>query len=333
MRSIMLCESPKSAARVYAPETLKQLEEMVGLDTAFYTKADVMANPAAFADVDFLFSTWGMPQMTEEEIRAAFPKVQCLFYAAGTVQAFARPFLNCGIKVFSAWAANAVPVAEYTLAQILLANTGYFHTSIAMSQKDEPQAQVIRSKFPGNYGVSVGIIGVGMIGKLTIEMLKDYKIDVWAYSPSLTEEKAAALGVKRSTIEEIFKNCLVVSNHMANLPQTVGILNKTHFASMRPYATFLNTGRGAQVVEADLAEVLAERKDLVAVLDVTDPEPPLEDSPFYTLPNCILTPHIAGSLGDEVHRMSEYMVRECDRYIHNEPWEYEVTMKMLERMA
>ena len=333
MRSIMFNNGPKSPKRVYAPETLKRLEEIAGLDPEIYDKETVLANPAAFADVDYLFSTWGMPVMTEEEIEIAFPNLKCVFYSAGSVQYFARPFLNRGIKVFSAWAANAVPVAEYTLAQILLANTGYFHTSIPMSVGREPEAQVIRGKFPGNYGVSVGIIGVGMIGKLVIDLLKDYKINVMAYSPSLTEEKAAALGVQRSTIEEIFEKCFVVSNHMADLPQTRGMLGKKLFASMQPYATFLNTGRGAQVVEEELIEVLRERQDLVAVLDVTYPEPPVEDSPFYSLPNCIITPHIAGSLGNEVHRMSEFMTEEFLHYINGETCEYEVTLKMLERMA
>lgn len=332
MRSIIF-NNGNSPKRVFAPETLQHLEKIAGLDSQFYTKDAVLADPAAFADVDYIFSTWGMPVLTEEEIKTAFPNLKCVFYAAGSVQFFARPFLNCGVKVFSAWAANAVPVAEYTLAQILLANTGYFHTSILMSVGKEPESQVVRSKFPGNYGVSVGIIGVGMIGRMVIELLKDYKIHVMAYSPSLTEEKAAALGVERSTIEEIFEKCLVVSNHMADLPQTRGMLGKKLFSSMRPYATFLNTGRGAQVVEAELAEVLQERPDLVAVLDVTSPEPPLEDCPFYSIPNCILTPHIAGSIGNEVHRMSEYMTAEFQHYISGKPCEYEVTLEMLERMA
>lgn len=333
MRSILISNNHQKAELVYSADIVQYLQENAGLDEGIYTKEQVMADPAAFADVDYLFSTWGMPAMTEAEIRAAFPKVKCLFYSAGTVQAFARPFLNCGIRVFSAWAANAVPVAEYTLAQIILANTGYFHTSVPASQGDAMGSRYIRDQFPGNYGVNVGIIGVGMIGGLVIEMLKNYKLNVLAYSPSLTEEKAARMGVKRATIDEIFATCQVVSNHLANLPQTVGILKKEHFASMLPYATFLNTGRGAQVVEADLIEVLQQRPDLMAVLDVTDPEPPLEGSAFYELPNCILTPHIAGSMGLEVHRMSEYMVTQFNNVVQGLPTQYEVDHKLLERMA
>lgn len=333
MRSVLISNFIQKASGVYPDETLAYLKEKAGLDDGIYTKEQIFATPDAFADVDYIFSTWGMPAMTEEEIKAIFPNVKCLFYAAGTVQAFARPFLNCGIRIFSAWAANAVPVAEYTLSQILLANTGYFHTSVPASKGEAVECRRIRDHFPGNYGTNVGIIGVGMIGGLVIEMLKSYKLNVLAFSPSLTEEKAARLGVKRATIEEIFANCLVVSNHLANLPQTVGIFKKEHFASMLPYSTFLNTGRGAQVVEADLIEVLQNRPDIMAVLDVTDPEPPVEGSEFYALPNCILTPHIAGSIGLEVRRMSEYMVTQFNNVVQGLPTQYEVDFKLLERMA
>lgn len=333
MRSIFLCENPNSIARVYPLEIQAQLKNLAGLMPDVYSKANVLKHPHGFRDVEFLFSTWGMPQMTEEEIAAVFPNLRAVFYAAGTVQAFARPFLHRGVRIFSAWGANGVPVAEYTLAQILLANTGYFHTSAIMRTGDAAAADTVRKKFPGNFDVTVGIIGAGMIGKMVIKLLKDYKINVMAYSLDLTPETANALGVQAATIEEIFANCQVVSNHLANLPQTVGMLKKAHFASMLPYATFLNTGRGAQVVEADLIDVLRERRDLMAVLDVTDPEPPEPNSPLYSLPNCILTPHIAGSIGNEVRRMSEYMAAECRRFLQGEPCQWEVTLPMLEYMA
>ena len=103
---------------------------------------------------------------------------------------------------------------------------------------------------------------------------------------------------------------------------------------MIPYSTFINTGRGAQLIEADLVKMLTERPDVTAVLDVTDPkEPPERDHPFYSLPNCVLTPHIAGSLGNEVVRMSEYMAEEFDSYVKGKPTRYEVSLKMLETMA
>jgi phosphoglycerate dehydrogenase-like enzyme len=246
---------------------------------------------------------------------------------------FARPFLHCGVKIFSAWIANAVPVAEYTVAQVLLANKGYYASEKLMQKACFKEAREAHQKYPGNYDATVGIIGVGAIGKFVCDMLKPFRLRVLAYSRSLTEEKAKALGVEKSDIETIFRTCHVVSNHLANNAQTQKVLTKEHFASMRPYATFINTGRGAQVDEEGMIEVLKERPDLTVVLDVTNPEPPVAGSPLYELPNCVLTPHIAGSAGDEVHRMSEWMADEFELFLQGKPCRYEVTEEMLKTMA
>ena len=144
---------------------------------------------------------------------------------------------------------------------------------------------------------------------------------------------AEQLGVEMVSLEEMFSRCAVISNHLANNAQTRGMLNYDLFSKMEPHATFINTGRGAQVVEADLVRALTERPDLTAVLDVTFPEPPEAGHAFYTLPNCILTPHIAGSIGDEVVRMAEYMAEECHAWLTHTPPRYEVTASMLATMA
>lgn len=321
MKKIYLCTKAETVKNVYAT------------DETVYTKDDVLSDPKKFKATEFIFSTWGMPTFTEEEIKSCLPSLKAVFYGAGTVQAFARPFLNCGVKVFSAWAANAVPVAEYTVAQIILANKGFFSSSRLAKTGDRKAASQNFRLYPGNYAAKVGIIGAGMIGKLVINMLKSYNLEALVFDPFLTDEKAKELGVKKVSLPVLFKECQVVSNHLANNEQTKGMLDGRLFESMLPYATFINTGRGAQVKEADLIKVLKERPDLTALLDVTFPEPPESDSEFYTLPNCILTPHIAGSAGNEVRRMGEYMKAEYEKFIQNEPCQYEVTLEMLKTMA
>lgn len=318
MKTIFLCENEKDLRSVY------------GTEERIYCKADVLQEPQSFRNTEYVFSTWGMPKFTEEEIRAYLPSLKAVFYGAGTVQAFARPFLNCGVKVFSAWAANAVPVAEYTVAQIVLANKGFFRT---MDYSDRAAARKVHGQFPGNFDVKIGIIGAGMIGKLVIQKLQDYALSVLVFDPFLPDETAKVLGVQKTDLMTLFSRCQVVSNHLANNAQTKGMLKGEHFAAMLPNATFLNTGRGAQVVEQELIEVLRERPDLTAILDVTYPEPPEEGSPLYSLPNCILTPHIAGSSGREVRRMGEFMKAEYESFLSGQPCKYEVTLKMLETMA
>lgn len=329
MKSIFLCNKKNSVEKVYA----ESFDKLPDVEKKVYTSTEVIAEPEKFADVEYVFSTWGMPSMSEEEIQKCFPSLKCVFYAAGSVQAFARPFLACGVKVFSAWAANAVPVVEYTLAQIILANKGFFAHSREMKKGNREAGKVMRAAYPGNYGENVGIIGVGMIGSQVAERLQNYKLNVLAFDPFLSEERAESLGIKKASLEEIFSTCRVVTNHMANNEQTKGMLDYKYFSKMLPYATFINTGRGAQVVEDDLVRVLEERPDVTAILDVTYPEPPAEGHAFYSLPNCFLTPHIAGSLVNETHRMAEYIIEEYERYINGDPCRYEVSFKMLETMA
>ncbi len=329
MKNIFLCENNNTVLNVYGSKTV----ENISGEGHIYNKEYLINNPDKFKNTEFVFSTWGMPKLSEEEIKHIFPDLKCVFYAAGTVQAFAKPFLNCGVRVFSAWAANAVPVAEYTLAQILLANTGFFHRSQLMSMGKVEEAHSLASNFSGNFNVTVGIIGAGAIGKKVIELLKPFKIKTVVFDPFLSDENAAALGTKKVSLEELFLKCDVISNHLADNQQTKNILNYDLFSSLRPYTTFINTGRGAQVVETDLARLLSERPDVFALLDVTYPEPPKEGHLFYKLSNCILTPHIAGSKGNEVRRMAEYMIEEYKKFVSGEPCCYEVTEKMLETMA
>lgn len=333
MKSVFLCEQADNISRVYAQSTVSLLKAEAALEAKVYTKRDLTKTPESFKETEYIFSSWGMPVLTADEISAYFPQLKCVFYAAGSVQSFARPFLERGIKVFSAWAANAVPVAEYTAAQIILANKGFFKAAQKMSGGDVPAAREAFNHYSGNYGAKVGIIGAGMIGKLVIQALKNHRLEILVSDPFLTDKTAGELCVKKCGLDELFRSCTVVSNHLANNGQTRGMLDYALFSSMPPYGVFINTGRGAQVVESGLARALERRPDLTALLDVTDPEPPESGSPFYSLENCILTPHIAGSSGNEVHRMAEYISDEFLRFKKGLPCRYEVTLKMLETMA
>lgn len=333
MRSIFLCENAATLKSVYTEDQRERLAITANVDTDVYCRADLLASPERFQDVDDIFSTWGMPALTEDEIERCLPNLKCVFYGAGSVQAFARPFLSRGVRVFSAWAANAVPVAEYTVAQIILAGKGFYGYPSLMRDRNFAECNRRKQGYIGNYDERVGLIGVGMIGSMVAERLGSYDLEVCAYDPFLSPERAASLRVRLLSLEELFSTCRVISNHLANNAQTQGMLNYDLFSRMLPYSTFINTGRGAQVVEDDLVRVLRERADVTAVLDVTDPEPPLEGHAFYTLPNCHLTPHIAGSLNAETHRMAEYMIEEFDHVKLGCPVHFEVTLKMLETMA
>lgn len=323
-----------SIAQVYSPQLKKRLAELVHMDTEqIFTRETLAQHKVLTSEADFIFTTWGMSALTAEEIDTYFPKLRAVFYAAGSVQGFARPFLEKGIKVLSAWHANGVPVAEFTVGQILLAGKGYFQSAQLYKQGSFAQANAYSGGFPGNYGAAVGLLGAGVIGRKVIELLHSFKQEICVFDPFLSQEAAQNLGVEKVELEELFTRCQTVSNHLANNPQTVGMLHYGLFSLMKENATFINTGRGAQIVEEDLVRILTERPAMTALLDVTTLEPLPGGHPFFSLPNVFLTPHIAGSMNQETWRMAEYMIEELERLLEGAPLRYEVTPDMLKTMA
>jgi phosphoglycerate dehydrogenase-like enzyme len=328
-QAVMLNNNPKRCAEVYGKGRWERLVEVTDLHPQIITGDDLPGRAAELSGVEAVFSTWGIPSLGADELRH-LPALKIVFYAAGSVRSFAPALLAQGIRVVSSWAANAVPVAEFSLAQILLSCKGYWRN---VNEFTGPEHRGSAFRGTGNYGETVGIIGAGMVGRALIELLRPFALRVVVHDPYLSEEDARAMGVDKVSLEELFAQSYVVSNHLPNLEALRGMLDGALFECMRPEATFINTGRGAQVLEADLIRVLQSRPDLTALLDVTFPEPPEQDSPFYTLPNVRLSTHVAGSLGDEVVRMADYAIDEFQRWEKSEPLLYEVTPELLERMA
>lgn len=316
--------NPETFDRVYAEKQRCRIAACTGLLPGVFT--DI--HDPRLRDVEIIFSTWGMPAPTEEEIRECLPKLKYVFYAAGSVQAFARPFLKCGVRVFSAWQANAVPVVQYAFAQIVLALKGYFPAQ-AKTRTNRAEA----AHYPGVFDVKVGLLGCGAIGSRLAQMLGQLDVEVWVFDPFLSDERAAQLGVKKCEMAEIFAQCDVVSNHLANLPATVGIIRREYLLSMKPYSTFINTGRGPQLDERDLYDMLTLDPTRWALLDVMTDEAHSDSNILNTLPNCLITPHIAGSTGFEVRRMADYMADACEKVLRGEACDYEVSEKMLDTMA
>lgn len=331
MKIALFGENKSAFSKVYSETVLEKLRKH-GEVSERIDKNNINEYKDFLRQCEVAFSTWGMIKFTEEEIREYMPNLKVLFYSAGTVHYFAEPFLNCGVRVFSAFAANGVPVTEYTVSQIVLALKGYFQ-SAKRYKSFLPYSFAHTQKCIGAYGAKVGLVGLGAIGSAVAEKLKEYDVKVMAYDPFVSEEKAKELNVTLCSLETIFKECDVISNHLANKKELKNIFNAKLFRLMKKHSTFINTGRGDQVDEFALAASLVAHPSRTAVVDVLKNESFPYSSPLFWCPNVIITPHIAGSLGNETERMADYMIEQFYNYKNGKPVKYEVTKEMLARMA
>lgn len=331
MKAIFVTDQKWQYERVYDQDVKNKLSKLFTFDNTCYNKEMLLKSD--LKDVEAILGTWGMPVLTTEEIKKIFPSLKYIFYSAGTIKYFAEPFLKLGVRVFSAWQANAVPVIEYAVSQILLATKGYFQLSVH-TRTNYKEAHDIMNIFPGNYHTKVGILGYGAIAKGVVKELLKHNEDIYVYAPNITHEEAKELGIHKSdNLEEIFDDCQVISNHIANLPSTLGMINKDLINRLKDNQTFINTGRGQQVDEKALLEKCKNNPKICAVLDVTYPEPPEQNSLYFKLPNVVVTPHIAGSSGNEVVRMSQYMYEEASRVLKGEKPKYEIDLELFKVLA
>ena len=335
MKGCFVCEKGGRLPYTYGQGRMERVREKIEMCPEIINEENIDAYRNYLQQCEVIFCAWDMLTLTEEQIAFYFPKLKVIFYAAGSVQYFARPFLRRGVTVLSAWRIMSRPVAQFAFSLIMLAGKGALLTLEKYRREGYDASRILPQKiYPGIYGTKIGILGAGSIGSLVIDMLKGCDTEIYVYDPYLEQERAEKMGVEVCSLEKVFGECQVISNHLANNPQTVNLLDYHLFERMKDTAAFINTGRGAQVVEKDLIRALREQPLRSAYLDVTEPEPVEKDHPFWEMPNVFLFPHIAGSARDEVLMFPDFMLRQLDHYLAGEPFDNcEVTMEMLKTMA
>ncbi|GAB4164646.1 MAG: hydroxyacid dehydrogenase [Terrimicrobiaceae bacterium] len=321
---------PDSLKQAYPESLREELAGILELSAAEFSAEEWRANPSLVADAQILMGTWGFPKL-DADFLAAAPNLKAVFYAAGSVKGFAtEEAFERGISISCAYEANAIPVSEFTLGAILLSFKRVWASAREVREKRTYARDL---ELPGGYRSKVGLVALGAIGRRVAGLLRSFDVEVWATDPWCSPQDAAKLNAKLVSLQELFRGCDIVSLHAPWLPETEKMISRDLLASMKPGATFINTARGAVVDEDALCSILRERPDLTAILDVTYPEPPPSESPLYDLPNLILTPHIAGSVGTEVARMGRWMVDECRRFLRGDQLIHAVDAAALGRMA
>jgi phosphoglycerate dehydrogenase-like enzyme len=325
--------SPAARRRLFDPAAIERLHGVAEVDTELVLTEFASAGArAALAHAEVILSSWGGPAL-EAPALAAAPGLRALVHAAGSVKPYVSAALwRRGIVVSSAAAANAVPVAEFTLAMILLANKQTLRLARTFRERRARLDLLADVSDAGNYAKTVGVVGASEIGRRVIELLRPHDLRVLLFDPYLDAPAARALGASRADLDELLAASDVVSLHAPSLPSTRHMLDGRRLALLRDGATLINTARGALVdQDALVAELRSGRID--AVLDVTDPEPPPPDSPLYDLPNVVLTPHIAGAIGLEVRRVGNAAIDELARYAAGHAFLHPVTEADLVRIA
>ncbi|MFD5190843.1 hydroxyacid dehydrogenase [Streptomyces sp. NPDC058357] len=308
--------------RLFTPATWARLTDAA--DVVLSPSEGALESPAVDAllgATDVLLTGWGSGASSPDWVDRA-PRLKAVIHAAGSVRWFMdeRVFAR-GILVSSQAEENGRPVAEYTVAMILLAAKSVFRV--------EREFRLSRAAYPldtftgGGFGTPVGIIGASRIGRRVLRLLRSFDLDVRVHDPFLSERDARSLGVRLVGLDELFERSAVVSLHAPLLESTRGMIGRRHFERMPDHAVFINTARGALVdQDALITEVATGRID--AVIDVTDPEVLPPDSPLWDLPNVILTPHMAGSVGNEVPRLGRGAVDEVVRFASGEPLRHRI---------
>lgn len=292
---------------------------------------EFLDSAAAREEAEVLFTGWGSPRLDAGMLRR-LPKLRAVFHAAGSVRGIASAALwERGIAVCSAWRVNARPVAEFTLAQIIFALK---HAPFRSRQMHAERRKPVGFVSPGAAGAAVvGLVGLGAIGRQVLRLLECLEVKVVAHDPFLAADEARQLGVELVGLAELFRTSDVVSLHLPEVEGTRRMIGSNLLEAMKPGATLINTSRGSVVDEAALVEICRRRGDIFAMLDVAEPDPPAPDSALYDLPNVWLTPHIAGSVGLECHRMGDAMIEDARRFVAGEPLVHQLTQAQAEGMT
>ena len=323
---------PWALPALFPADLLERLRTLVRLEpgpalTSFGTEEAA----SALRGADVLVTGWGCPRI-DSAVLAAAPRLRAVIHSAGSVKGHVDPAVFAGgIAVSSAAQANAVPVAEYTVSAIVFAAKRVF-TRADWYARDRTAGDWRSGEGTGLFGRTIGIIGASWTGRLVLDRLRAHDVRLLLSDPYVTADGARALGAELVDVDELCRRSEVVSVHAPALPETHHLLDARRLALLQDGATLINTARGSLVDTVALTEHCVAGR-LEAVLDVTDPEPLPPGHPLLTLPNVLVTPHLAGSQGHELRRLGDFAVAEVARFTRGEPLQGAICSSELHRIA
>jgi len=317
---VVAAVQPSHLETVFTPAVearLAQFAEVLNLGRIGQVTAENMAE--AMQDAAGLITCWGTPPVTLEMVEAA-ENLKIIAHSAGSVRAYIdRRILDRGVIVTSQAGAIANAVVEYTIGLILVGLRLVWHSDrLLQAHRFWKQVRPSLELSWEIAGRTVGVVSLSRIGRSVAKKLTALEADVIAYDPYAGPEVFADCGAESVTLEDLFSRATVVTVHAPVTEETKGMIGADLLARLADGSLIVNTARGAVFDHAALeAELVSGR--LRAVLDVTDPEPPPQDSPLFGLENVMLTPHQAGLSIEARHRQGFGAVEDVRKALAGEP--------------
>jgi phosphoglycerate dehydrogenase-like enzyme len=304
-------DNPPVLAGTSALERMRKLGEVQVYDSDA-TDPAVLAD--RLQDADVAVNIRGRTRFSDE-VLARCPKLKLIsIWGTGTDNVDLQAAAARGIIVTNTPGANAVAVAEHTVALMLAVAKQLAPVDAAMRQGGWP-----RNLVPQLRGKRLGILGTGLIGREVAGMAKGLKMDVVAWSFHPDPKLANALGLRYIDLPELLRTSDIVSLHLRATPETKHFLNRERLALLKASAILINTARGSLVDEAALVEFLREKKIAGAGLDVFDTEPLPAGHPLTALPNALLTPHAAGMTPEVIQNGLAMAAENIEHFLQGKP--------------
>ena len=250
-----------------------------------------------------------------EAVLAACPKLQIVsVWGTGTDHIDLAVAARLGITVTNTPAVSAVAMAEHALALMLAVARRIPRIDFEMRQGTWPRGLITQL-----HGKTLGIIGLGAIGRQTARIARGIGMRVVAWTMHPSSELARELGLALVDLDELYEISDVVSLHLRQSPETTGFIGEREFQRMKPSAIFINTARGPIADERALIAALEEKRIAGAGLDVFDVEPLQKDHPLTRLPNVVMTPHAGGAAPEVLEAGLQLAVDNLFAYFEGKP--------------
>ena len=235
-----------------------------------------------------------------------------------------------GIRTVDTNQGSSYPVAEWALGLILvsLRNAGASFRSILAGEAPQSTDNEFGYVHGELSGKRVGLIGCGHIGRRLVRYLEPFEVDIRVYDPYLASEIPDAIGVVKTSLENVLSKSNVIVCLAPLTPATRGMIGRRELDMIPSNSVFVNVSRGA-IVDSDALIARLKRGDIVAGLDVFDPEPIPPESEIIGLPNTFLSPHIAGVTLPSSQRIFTLMVDELERFFQGDEPLFELTPRSL----